>query len=336
MSGLNIEFENKCKSIENEYDELEELLQSVEIVSDTKLYTFYKKRFDKISKIAMITKKYKNVCTQIEQNNNLLNKETDKSFVEEIKNDLKKLNIEKEDLIFNLKLELKNLEDSKEQKVNVEINYKSGDKENIFTLLDLFKNYSNLYIYAFSIEKQTEKNLVLRIEGDDAFDDLSIFNGNLKLLLLEKETIFGISVIQNSKMNYYLDERDIEIETLKSSGAGGQHINKTESAIRLVHKPTGISVVCQDERSQLKNKQRAFENLDIKIKDYYLKLEKKNIISQRDVIKNSLFSNTPTTILDFDKNVFFCYKTQQKYKLKDILEGKIKLVSRDIINGKED
>lgn len=74
-----------------------------------------------------------------------------------------------------------------------------------------------------------------------------------------------------------VDERDLKIDVFHSSGAGGQHINKVETAIRVTHLPTGISVVCQDERSQLKNKKRALENIEKKLRERSEQSEKRRI-----------------------------------------------------------
>jgi peptide chain release factor 1 len=78
-----------------------------------------------------------------------------------------------------------------------------------------------------------------------------------------------------------INPADLEIETIKSSGAGGQHVNKTESAIRMIHKPTGIVIECQDERSQYKNKDKALKLLKTKLYDMKLQEQNDKIASQR-------------------------------------------------------
>ena len=146
-----------------------------------------------------------------------------------------------------------------------------------------------------------------------------------------REVVNEIAMLMAYEVSRDMPLEDVEIETLKSGGAGGQHINKTESAIRLVHKPTGLSVVCQDERSQLMNKKRAFENLERKIKLKIDQESKNDIIFQRKNIKNALFSSTSALTFNFDKNNVFCNKTKKYYDLKEILKGNLQIIWSDVI-----
>lgn len=331
MNKLDNEFLEKFEAIEKEFDELNELINSVEIISDNKLYTFYKQKFDRLQKLALKFKDLKSLNSQLKQNEKLLTEENDISFLNEIKEDINQLQIKINETFLELKNEFKSLKLSKLEKAKIEVGFKSGSKEYLLTILNLFENYSKKNGYSFEIEKQTETNLTMIIVGSGVFEDLSLFIGNTKILMFERETIFGISVLNIEDESFEFDLSDIKIETLKSGGAGGQHINKTESAVRAIHLPTSISVLCQDERSQLMNKERALENLKAKLNEFYSKNQQKTIKNQRKMIKNALFSNTPTTIFDFDKNIFYCLKTKQNYKLKEICDGDIKQIIRDVI-----
>ena len=186
------------------------------------------------------------------------------------------------------------------------------------------------------MKKRESTSIIFELKGNNVYQNLNFLSGNIKIINQGQESIFYIVILKTSKTNFTLNEDDVEIETLKSGGAGGQHINKTESAIRIIHKPTGLSVVCQDERSQLMNKKRAFENLEKKIKEK-IEIEAKNaVVLQRKNIKNALFSSTPALLISFDKNSVFCNKTQKYYKLKEILEGNLQIIWSDvIIDGKK-
>ena len=332
MADLTNEFISHFEKIEKEFDELEELLNSVEIVSDNRLFLYYKKRFDYIEKIAKMYKNYKNIIDEINENNGLLKIENDIEFQSILKIEIKNLEQKREIEFQNLKMELKNFKQVNIQDVQIEIVFKQGDKEKFQLLKNIFFAYSERYKSELKLLKESETSFSFNINGENVYDDLILFLGNSKIIENGKDTLVGVSVLKNQKTDFEIDENDIVVETLKSSGAGGQHINKTESAVRLVHKPTGIVAFCGDERSQRQNKDKAMESLKNKIFEDLSKKQAKNIEFQRKTNKNALFSSTPTTIFDFDRNNFYSLKTNQNYILKEILSGELKIISRDVID----
>jgi len=134
---------------------------------------------------------------------------------------------------------------------------------------------------------------------------------------------------KNVKRDIDFDENDVQIELSKSGGAGGQHINKTESAVKLIHMPTGITAICQDERSQLKNKEKAFIALKEKVLKNFNKDNEKDIQIQRKQMFNAVFSGVSTFVLDFDKNRFIVCDTKNEYKLADV-DDALQLIINDV------
>lgn len=334
MDNLDIAFINKLKAKEKEYDEISQLLESVEIMMDNKLFLYYQKKYKLLEKIVSMFKEYKKMQEEIETNKELILIEESLEIKNELENINKNLEESLQESLSQMKMELAKKKESENQKVQVELNFKSGKLENKELFYQLFDGYCRLNNSEITIKKQTDTGYVFEFTGDNIYEDLSVLIGNVKIISFGKESVFGVAVISIKENNFTISIEDCEIETLKSDGAGGQHINKTESGIRLIHKPTGIVSVCKDERSQGMNKKRAFENLEKKILEKISKDSKNDMDFQRKNIKNALFSSTPALILNFDRNIASCYKTKKDYNLKQILNGELNIISSDvIING---
>ena len=316
---------------EREYDELETLLESVEIMTDNKLFQFYQRKFKKLDRLICIFKKYKQLLSEYETHIELIKLESDELIIKDLETQNEEIDEQLNEIFAKLKIEYHNLEIGDSEEILVELNYKSGDTIYLETLFNIFKTYSEDNDLVLNINKKENASIIFELKGNNVYRNLSFLSGNIKMINQGKETIIYIVVLKTSKQDFSINEEDVEIETLKSGGAGGQHINKTESAIRLVHKPTGLSVVCQDERSQLMNKKRAFENLERKIKVKIEQESKNDIIFQRKNIKNALFSSTSTLTFNFDKNNVFCNKTKKYYDLKEVLKGNLQIIWSDVI-----
>lgn len=310
-------FSEIFESLENEYDELQELVCAVEVMSDHKLYNYYLKKIKAIEMIVEKYKKYKRMCMEVGELKTIAVSESDAQEIE-------KLSLDAENLFEEIKNDYSGLGEKRDESVQIEIS--SDDAEFKCELAGLFEAYSNLNSFEFEREDENNQTLILKIVGSNAYKNLSIFSGKAKKVLRGKEMQASVVILKKDNFDIVIKEEDLIIQTSKSSGAGGQHINKTESAVKITHVPTGIFAECQDERSQTKNKEKAMQWLIRKITQNSEEKSKKQENNQRNDIKNKLFASTPTIVFDFDLNKVFVKSNKQEYKLKDILEGKLDLI----------
>lgn len=326
MDSVDLKFFKEFEKIEREYDELLMLLESVEVMSDNKLFAFYLKRKKSLDGIAVLFKKYRSIENEIKLNQEIFSLEKEDETKNYIVSENQKLEAEKQKVFEALKTQFSLSNSTEEQMARIEITPKNEDKE--FTvqiqnmICEMFKNSK--------IEVSSKKTTSITLSGIQAYDKLSFLSGLVKTIKQGKENLFQVVVLKIDNETIEIDEKDIVIEISKSSGAGGQHINKTESAVKLTHIPTGISAECQDERSQTKNKVRALENLKNKILQKYQENAQKNIEKQRQNQKNAVFGSTPVLIFDFDRNKVNDSRTKKTYDLKEILSGNTEILQSDL------
>jgi len=316
---------------EREYNEISNLLNSVEIMMDNKLFLYYKRKQKLLDKVVSLYREYKNLNKEFSENEELIEIEEDISIHNELIFQNKIIQEKVRETFNKIKNEIVRFQEIENQILDIEINLKSGDKLELLKFIDIIDNYSKYNKATLVVKKQRETNALLEVSGENIYSDINIFSGNVKIILDGKESILGIVVLNKKNKTFELKVEDVVVETLKADGAGGQHINKTESGIRLIHKPTGIVTICKDERSQIMNKKRAFENLEKKILEKISKDAKNDMEIQRKNIKNALFSSTPVIIINYDRNIVCCSKTKKDYDLKQILNGDLKLISSDVI-----
>lgn len=119
-----------------------------------------------------------------------------------------------------------------------------------------------------------------------------------------------------------MDMNDVIIQTYRSTGKGGQNVNKVESAVRAIHRPTGLVATCQDERSQQQNKQRAIDTLRQRVADYHQSLRRAAL----DKFRAGMYDGRVRTY-DFTSNVVVDYRTKKKTsRLQEVLDGNLDLI----------
>jgi peptide chain release factor 1 len=329
MGNMLEKFDLIFEKIANEYDELERLMSAVEVMSDAKLYNHYSKRFKQLEPVAMPVKNAKQLAIDIEDYKFILQSETDIEQIAQIKNQIFELEEKIEVLVQEAKQNYAKNKLLEEKKITIELTAKN-EPEFLTFLKDLFVEFFTNKNAEHKVLKSEESSITIEAGGQGIYEILNVFSGKVKKVQFGKESLANVVVLKNIELNSDIDENDLEIQTTRSSGAGGQHINKTDSAVRITHIPTGIVVECQEERSQTKNKEKALARLAEKIAQNNLNKMKKNEENQRNSLKTKLFGSTPSVVFNFDENKLYELAHKLEYKLKDIENGKIEIIFNDI------
>ncbi len=330
MDSVNQKYYDLFVELEAEYDECLELLSSVEIMTDNKLFVHYQKKQKQLADVVLKFKEYKKLCEECELSKELADVESSETEKAELSKTYEELLKKAEDAFEELKQVYFEKGNKENQKSKIEISLKTGDSAFVTELKTLFENFADQNSFEVEVVSETETQISMFVSGENSFEKLKAFQGAIKKIQNTNETNVLVVVLLDGAKEIEIKEEDIVIEISKSSGAGGQHINKTESAVKLIHLPTGITAECQDERSQGKNKEKAMVALKEKILQKSKENNEKYIKNQRNSLKNAIFSDTPVLIFDYDRNKVSDNRTKKTYSLKEILGGNINLIASDL------
>ena len=336
---------NKLDQLQKRIEEIESLLVDSETVKDIEKYKLLNKEFAELKPIVEKFEEYNQVIKSISEANEII-ESGDNDLKPLAEEEIKKAEDKPEKFEKELKLMLLPKDSADDGSAYLEIRAGAGGDEASIFAGDLFRMYSRLSEReGWNMEvidiKQSEqggiKEVVAKLNGKSVFKVLKFESGVHRVQRVPETesqgrihtstcTVAILPEVEEVK-DINIDKNDLRVDTFRASGASGQHVNKTDSAVRLTHLPSGIVVECQDGRSQHKNKEKALSLLAAKLKQQEIDNQQETIASERKILVGTGDRSEKIRTYNFPQGRMTDHRIKlTQHNLDQIMDGDIKSI----------
>jgi peptide chain release factor 1 len=345
----------QLQKLENRFQELEGLLGSPEAFADKEQYNRYAKELSGLREPVSLFREYKKACRETEDLEAVLKEKHDREFTELAKKELQDLESRRLDLERRLKQALAGEDKDAGRDIIVEVRQGTGGDEAGLFAADLYRMYTRYAankgwtvepMSVSSNEAGGFKEVIFSVKGKDTYKRLRFESGVHRVQRvptteaqgrIHTSTATVAVLVEPEAVDLIIEPKDIRIDTYRSSGPGGQHMQKTDSAVRITHMSTGVVVACQDERSQIKNKNKAMRILRAKLLDMKRQQESQKISQERKTQIGSGDRSEKIRTYNFpDRRVTDHRINFTSHRLEAILEGNLDELSDALLKAAQE